>query len=108
MCNFTVETETELYNRLVPWGIATHLRSSSVKFSPSVCVAVVVSLTGEMAAQSYAYHAHETANSDKSYCYSWFVCPSIIYKPPYFLQKFVAEVYIYSNLSPLAVYTASA
>ena len=71
---YTVETETELYNRLVPWGTATHLRSSSVKFSPSVCVAVVVSLTGEMAAQSYAYHAHETANSDKSCCYSWFVC----------------------------------
>ena len=26
-----------------------------VKFSPSMCVAVVASLTGEMAAQSFAY-----------------------------------------------------
>ena len=24
---YTVGTDTELYNRLVPWGIATHLRS---------------------------------------------------------------------------------
>ena len=30
----------------------------TVKFSPSVCVAVVASLTGEVAAQSFAYHAH--------------------------------------------------
>jgi len=29
-----------------------------VKFSPSMCVAVVASLTGEMAAQSFAYHPH--------------------------------------------------
>ena len=35
---------------------------------------VVASLTGQMAAQSSAYHAHETADSDKSYCYPWFVC----------------------------------
>ena len=44
-----------------------------VKFSPSVCVAythrIVVSLTGEMAAQSFVYHAHGTADSDKSCCY---------------------------------------
>ena len=39
-----------------------------VKFSPSVCVAIVASLTGEMAALSFAYHAHGTAPSDKS-CY---------------------------------------
>ena len=31
-----------------------------VKFSPSMCVAVVASLTGEMAAQSFAYHAQQT------------------------------------------------
>ena len=37
-----------------------------VKFSPSMCVAIVASLTGEMAAQSFAYHAHGTADSDKS------------------------------------------
>ena len=43
--------------------------------SPSVCVAVVASLTGEMAAQSFAYHGHGTTDSDKSCCYpSWFVC----------------------------------
>ena len=45
-----------------------------VKFSPSVCVAVVAALTGEMAAQSFAYHAHGTADDDKSCCYPWFVC----------------------------------
>ena len=44
------------------------------KFSPSMCVTIVASLTGEMAAQSFAYHAHETADSDESCCYSWFVC----------------------------------
>ena len=37
-----------------------------VKFSPSVCVALVASLTREMAVQSFAYHAHGTADSDKS------------------------------------------
>ena len=45
-----------------------------VKFSPSVCVAVVASLTGEMATPSFAYHADGTADSDKSCCYPWFVC----------------------------------
>ena len=35
---------------------------------------IVASLTGEMAAQSSAYHAHGTADSDKSCCYPWFVC----------------------------------
>ena len=39
-----------------------------VKFSPSVCVAIVASLTGEMVAQSFAYHAHGTADSEKSCC----------------------------------------
>ena len=43
-----------------------------LKFSPSVCVAIVASLTGEMAAQSFAYHVHGTADSDKSCCYPWF------------------------------------
>ena len=33
----------------------------TVKFSPSMCIAVVASLTGEMVAQSFAYHAHGTA-----------------------------------------------
>ena len=45
-----------------------------VKFSPSVCVAVVASLTGEMAARSFSYHVQGTADSDKSCCYPWFVC----------------------------------
>jgi len=49
-------------------------RDFIVKFSPSVCVAVEASLTGEMAAQSFAYHAHGTADSDKSCCYTWLVC----------------------------------
>ena len=40
-----------------------------VKFSPSVCVAVVASLTGEMAPRGFVYHAHGTAESDKSCCY---------------------------------------
>ena len=35
-----------------------------MKFSPSVCKAVVASLTGKMAAQSFGYHAHGTADSD--------------------------------------------
>ena len=43
-----------------------------VKFNPSMCV--VASLIGEMAAQSFAYNAHETADSDESCCYPWFVC----------------------------------
>ena len=30
---YTVETETELYNRLVPWGIATRVRSNSLSWS---------------------------------------------------------------------------
>ena len=38
-----------------------------VKFSPSVGVAIVASLAGEMPARSFAYHAHGTADSDKSY-----------------------------------------
>ena len=28
---YTVETDTELYNRLVPWDIATHVRSNGIK-----------------------------------------------------------------------------
>ena len=45
----------------------------SVKFS--VCVALVASLTEEMAARSklIAYHAHGTADSDKFCCYPWLV-----------------------------------
>ena len=38
-----------------------------VKFIPSVCVALVASLTGEMTAQSFAYHVHGRADSDKSH-----------------------------------------
>ena len=41
-----------------------------VKFSPSVCVAVVAYLTGDVAARSVI---HGTAESDKSCCYPWFV-----------------------------------
>ena len=48
-----------------PWySLVLHIRDSAhdfiVKFSTSVCGAVVASLTGEMAAQSYMYHAHGT------------------------------------------------
>ena len=49
-------------------------RDFIMRFSPSVCVAVVASLTREMAAQSFAYHAHGIADGDKSCCYPWFVC----------------------------------
>ena len=45
-----------------------------MKFSPSFFVAIVASLTREMAAQSFAYHAHGTADSDKSCSNPWFVC----------------------------------
>ena len=45
-----------------------------VKFSPGMCVAVVASLTREMAARSFAYHVDGTADSDKSCCHPWFVC----------------------------------
>ena len=45
-----------------------------VKFSPSVCVAIIASLTGEMAAQSFANHVDGTADGDKSCCHPWFVC----------------------------------
>ena len=38
-----------------------------VKFSESLRSVVVASLTGEMAAQNLAYHAHGTADSDKSH-----------------------------------------
>ena len=48
-----------------------------MKFSESVCVALVASLTEEMTAQSIAYHAHGTADGDKSCCYSWLVCQDI-------------------------------
>ena len=40
----------------------------SVKFSESVCVVSVASLTEEMAARSIAYHAHGTTDGDKFYC----------------------------------------
>ena len=33
-----------------------------------MCVRVAASLTGEMTVQSFAYHAHGTADSDKSCC----------------------------------------
>ena len=45
-----------------------------VKFNPGGCVVVVASLTGEMAARSFAYYVHGTADSDKSCCYPWLVC----------------------------------
>ena len=48
-----------------------------MKFSESVCVPLVASLTEEMTAQSIAYHAHGTADSDKSCCYPWLVCHDI-------------------------------
>ena len=42
-----------------------------------MCVALVASLTEEMAAQSIAYHAHGTADGDKFCCYPWLVCYDI-------------------------------
>ena len=45
-----------------------------VKFSPSVGVAIVA---GEMPARSFAYHAHGTAESDKSYAMTKQQCINI-------------------------------
>jgi len=42
---------------------ASEIQHFIVKFSPSVCVAVVASLTGEMAARSFAYHVDGTADT---------------------------------------------
>ena len=42
-----------------------------------MCVALVASLTEEMAARSIAYHAHGTADGGKSCCYPWLVCHDI-------------------------------
>ena len=44
----------------------------------TVC-SLVASLTGEMAARSFAYHAHGTADSDKSCCY---ICSKHAQDPP--------------------------
>ena len=66
-----------------PCIIDTHIsarnspHNSSVKFSESVCVPLVASLTEEMTAQSIAYHAHGTADGGKSCCYPWLVCHDI-------------------------------
>ena len=38
-----------------------------------MCVAIVASLTEEMAARSFAYHAHGTADGDKFCFYPWLV-----------------------------------
>ena len=52
--------------------------SISVNFSESVCVALVASLTEELAARSIAYrHAHGTADGGKFCCYPWLVCHDI-------------------------------
>ena len=61
-----------IYHRGRAWG-SMHLEIQFVTWSWSLvqtCVAVVASLTREMV----AYHAYGTADSDKSCCYSWFVC----------------------------------
>jgi len=42
-----------------------------------MCVALVASLTQEIAAWSFAYHAHGTADSDKFCYYPWLVCHDI-------------------------------
>jgi len=42
-----------------------------------VCVAIVASLTEEMATWSVAYHTHWTADGDKFCCYPWLVCHDI-------------------------------
>ena len=49
----------------------------SVKFSVCLRVALVASLTEEMAARSIAYHAHGTVDGDKFCCYPWLVCHDI-------------------------------
>jgi len=36
-----------------------------------MCVALVASLTEEMAARSFAYHAHGTADGDCCYPWRW-------------------------------------
>ena len=72
-----------LVNPVSPCIIDTHIsarnspHNSSVKFSESVCVPLVASLTEEMTAQSIAYHAHGTADGGKSCCYPWLVCHDI-------------------------------
>ena len=40
-----------------------------VKYSSSVCIAIVASLTGEMSAQSFAYSAHGTAVKNPAVIY---------------------------------------
>ena len=55
---------------MIPISARDSAHDFIVKFSPSVCVrSGVASLTGEMAARSFTYHAHRTADSDKSCCY---------------------------------------
>ena len=49
----------------------THInsaRDSAHDFIVQRVCSIVASLTGEMAARSSAYHAHGTADSDKSCC----------------------------------------
>ena len=68
-CNLTSKM---IYHRGRAWG-SMHLEVQFVTWSWSLvqtCVVVVASLTREMV----AYHAYGTADSDKSCCYSWFVC----------------------------------
>ena len=40
-----------------------------MKFSPAVCVAVVASLAGEVAARSFAYHANGIAMTNPAVIY---------------------------------------
>ena len=49
-----------MHNRLISARNSAH--NFSVKFSQSMCVALVASLTEEMVARSIAYHAHGTTN----------------------------------------------
>ena len=66
-----------MHNRSILISARNSAHNFSVKFSESVCVASVASLTKKMAARSIAYHAHGTADSDKFCCYPWLVCHHI-------------------------------
>ena len=50
-----------MHNQSILISARNSAHNFSVKFSESVCVASVASLTEEMAARSIAYHAHGTA-----------------------------------------------
>ena len=66
-----------MHNQSILISVRNSAHNFSVKFSESVCVASVASLTEQMAARSIVYHAHGTADGDKFCCYPWLVCHDI-------------------------------